>query len=63
MIFIIIYMSIQFGKSGIMDRCFANFNAFVGIVLQPAAIFMGDFRFRRRLQEDGLLFALKKELF
>ena len=56
-------MSIQFGKSGIMDRCFANFNAFVGIVLQPAAIFMGDFRFRRRLQEDGLLFALKKELF
>ena len=63
MIFIIIYMSLQFGKSGIVDRCFANFNAFVGIVLQPFCIFMGDSSFRRRLQEDGLLFALRKELF
>ena len=63
MIFIIIYMSTQFGRSGIVDRCFANFNAFVGIVVLPAFIFMGDFSFRRRLQEDGLLFALRKELF
>ena len=63
MIFIIIYMSLQFGKSGVVDRCFANFNAFVGIVLQPFCIFMGDSSFRRRLQEDGLLFALRKELF
>ena len=63
MIIIIIYMSTQFGQSGIMDRCFANFNAFVGIVVQPAYIFMGDFHFRKRLQEDGLLFALKKALF
>ena len=63
MIFIIIYMSLQFGKSGIVDRCFANFNAFVGIVLQPFCIFMGDSSFRRRLQEDGLWFALRKELF
>ena len=62
MIIMLIYMNTQFGQSATVDRCFANFNVFVGFVVQ-CFYFMGDSSFRRRLQEDGLLFALKKELF
>ena len=62
-VLILIYNKYFHMKSIIWDRHFGNFNAFIGLVIHPAFIFMGDFNFRRKWQEEGLMNALREELF
>ena len=63
MILILIYFYFSFGKNIVVDRCASMFNALIGLVIHPAFIFMGDFQFRRNLEQKGFMKALKIQIF
>ena len=59
----IFYFYFVYGNSIILDRCHSMILGFFGLIVQPAFMFMGDFQFRRKYNQEGIIKALKYELF
>ena len=63
MMLILIYFYFWYGKNLVIDRSASMFNALIGLVIHPAFIFMGDFQFRRNLEQKGFMRAFKLQIF